>query len=357
MILRGINFGPVLQASGATNFYGHGRGRGHGWWYHRLLHHCGLDWANSTVVTKTTTLLARKGNMPLKEDGVTPKEWVPRCIIVNRKKKVVLNAVSLSGPGLDFLISSGEWQKRTEPFLVSVMSLMPTAEGRRAELDAIFDHLATAKKTGIFTPTGWGVQVNRSCPNGGLNPNDLIDEVIPMLEMAEKVLPASVPLTLKFGPEVHPRSMIRIANHPRCDCVCFCNTLPFGKQPLWAKETPPVDWKALFGTDDPKESPLAKRFPGFAGGLSGAPLKPFVQEWPRAVRALGIQKPIIAGGGLLSANDAGLAFDAGADAVSPGSIAMLAPTQVRPFIRGAHWYAKRRSYKPELDVRKMEYNV
>lgn len=356
MILRGIDFGPVLQASGATNFYGHGRGRGHGWWYHRLLHFFGLNWSGSTVVTKTTTLLARPGNMPLKKDGVTPKEWVPRCIIRNRHKKVVLNAVGLSGPGLEFLINSGKWQRRTEPFQISVMSLQATPEGRQAELEGIFYRLAAAKKYEHFR-ADWGVQVNRSCPNGGLNPNDLIDEVVPMLEMAEKTLPESVSLTLKFGPEVHPRSMLRIARHSRCDALCFCNTLPFGKQPLWAKETPPVDWKALFGTDDLKESPMARRFPGFAGGLSGAPLKPFVLEWLRAVRVLGIQKPIIAGGGLLSANDAGLAFDAGADAVSPGSIAMLAPTQVRSTIRGAHEYARRRARTSNLTFRELEYNV
>lgn len=337
MILRGINFGPVLQASGATNF--HGRG----YWYHWPLRFFGLDFTDSTIVTKTTTLLPRLGNMPLKADGATPTEWIPQCIIVNRRKKCVLNAVGLSGPGLEFLIQAGWWQRFTEPFQISVMSLAPTPAGRQAELEEIFSRLAAAKKYEPFR-ADWGIQVNWSCPNGGLNPNDLIDEVVPMLEMAEKTLPESVPLTLKFGPEVHPRSMLRIAAHPRCDALCFCNTLPFGKQPLWAKETPPVDWKELWGTDDPKVSPIAERFPGFAGGLSGAPLKPFVFEWLRAVRALGIQKPIIAGGGLLLAIDACLAFDAGADAISPGSVAMLAPTQVRGMIRSAQAYGRWQRY-------------
>ena len=336
MILRGINFGPVLQASGVTNF--HGRG----YWYHWPFCFIGLDFRGSTKVTKTTTFLGRPGNMPLKKDGVTPKKWFPRCIIVNLRKQYGLNAVSLSGPGLEFLIQAGWWQKFTESFQISVMSLQPTSAGRQAELDGIFRRLAAAKKYEHFC-ADWGIQVNLSCPNGGLDPNDLISEAVPILEMAERVLPESISLVLKFGPEVHPRSMLRVANHPRCDAVCFCNTLPFGKQPRWAEKTPPVDWKALFGTDDPEESPMAKRFPGFAGGLSGAPLKPFLLEWLRAVRQLGIHKPIIAGGGLLSANDAHLAFDAGSDAISPGSIAMLAPTQVRPMIRGAHKYARQRT--------------
>lgn len=350
MILRGINFGPVLQASGATNFHGKG------YWYHWPLRAFGLDFRGSTVITKTTTLKARPGNLPLKKDGVTPKEWIPRCIIVSRRKKVTLNAVSLSGPGLEFLIQAGWWQRFTEPFQISVMSLQNTPEGRLAELEGIFYRLTAAKKYEHFH-ADWGVQANWSCPNGGLNPNDLVDEVVPFLEMAEKALPSSVPLTLKFGPEVHPRSMLRITNHPRADALCFCNTLPFGKHPTWAKESPPVDWKALFGTGDPSESPMSNRFPGFPGGLSGAPLKPFLFEWLRAVRGLGIQKPIIAGGGLLSANDAGLAFDAGADAVSPGSIAMLAPTQVRPMIRSVHAYVRRRNRQKALDARTLEYHV
>src|SRR3989338_1461637 len=356
MVLCGIDFGPVLQASGATNFYDHGRGRGHGWWYHRLLHYFGLDWSNSTVVTKTTTLLARKGNMPLKKDGVTPKEWMPKCIIINRKKKAVLNAVSLSGPGLEFLIASGEWQKRTEPFFISVMSLMPTATRRKAELDAIFDRLCAAKKYEHFN-ADWGVQINFSCPNGGVDPNDLIDEVVPILELAEKRLPDTVPLMPKFGPEAQPSSMLRIVRHSRCSALCFCNTLPFGKHPAWAKHIQPVDWKVLFGTDDQKESPMAKRFPGFRGGLSCAPLLAFVLEWVKAVRALGIRVPINAGGGILSRNDTGFVFDAGADSVFLGSIAMLARTRVRATIRGAHWYARQRSHTSPLDIRNLEYNI
>src|SRR3989338_1809384 len=191
MKLCEIDFGFVHQASGATNFYGHGRGRGHGWWYHRLLHLFGLNWNNSTVVTKTTTLHARLGNMPLKEDGLTPKEWVPRCIIVDRKNKAVLNAVSLSGPGLAALIAWGEWEKITSPFFISVMSLAPTASERLGELESIFHTLSLMKKSGTFR-ADWGVQANFSCPNGGVDPNALIEEVAPTLDSAAKYLPDTI---------------------------------------------------------------------------------------------------------------------------------------------------------------------
>lgn len=338
MILSGINFGPVFQASGATNFFGHGRGRGHGWWYHPPLRPFGLNWNDSTVVTKTTTFLPRPGNMPLKKDGVTPKEWLPKCIVRNKAKNAVLNAVSLSGPGLEFLLQSGEWQKLTSPFFISVMSLAPTREGRHAELDAIFGQLGSAKRREHFR-ADWGVQINFSCPNGGVDPNDLIDEVVPILELADRHLPDTVPIMPKFGPEAHPNSMLHIVKHQRCSALCFCNTMPFGKHPKWALSVPPIDWKGIYGTDDPKESPMAQRFPGFAGGYSGAGLLPFLLAWLPMVRNLGVQTPICAGGGILSPMDVSRVFDAGADSVFLGSIAMLHPTRVRETIRFAHRYA------------------
>ncbi len=334
MTLRGIRFQSVLQASGATNF------DGRGWWYHRPLHPFGLDFTDTTFVSKTTTLLARPGNMPLKADGKTPQEWIPRCIIVNRKKKAVLNAVSLSGPGLEALIQSEMWQRKHQPFFISVMSLQPTPAGRRAELEGIFGRLAAAKKYEFFHAE-WGIQGNFSCPNGGVKPDDLVDEIVPILEMADKILPDTIPFMVKVGPDCHPKSILRISTAPRCDALCAFNTLPFGKHPTWATEAPPIDWRGIFGTDDPKESPMARRFPGFAGGYSGAGLLPFLGEWLQKVRALGVSTTINAGGGILSGEDAEQVFDAGADSIFLGSIAMLAPTQVRKTIRAAQSYALR----------------
>ncbi|MES2088207.1 MAG: hypothetical protein V4467_04435 [Patescibacteria group bacterium] len=325
---------PVCQAAGATNF------DCGGYWYHHLLWPFGCSFRYSTPVTKTTTLLPRAGNMPLAKDRMTPKELMPRCIIVSHKHQLALNAVGLSGPGLEFLLQHAGWNTMAEPFMISVMSLEKTPATRRAELREIFTQLAHTREH--LRWVDWAIQINLSCPNGGLDPNDLIDEVLPILDDAQNILPARIPVAVKFGPEVHPSSMLRIAKHPRCDAICVFNTLPFGKQPTWAKETPPVNWEKFFGTSNPADSPMAKRFPSFAGGLSGAPLKPFLFEWVRAVTSLGITKPIIAGGGLLSGEDAWKVIEAGAEATSPGSIAFLAPTQVRKMIRAsykaAHFY-------------------
>ncbi|TSC67060.1 MAG: hypothetical protein G01um101472_541, partial [Parcubacteria group bacterium Gr01-1014_72] len=255
----------------------------------------------------------------------------------------VLNAVSLSGPGLRFLLDAKRWQSYGKPMLISVMSLAKTPSERKAELFLMCEMIASEyRELAVmrgYAPQ-WGIQINFSCPNGGVDPNDLIAEVVPILEMADEMLPSQIPVMPKFGPEIHPASVLQIARAPRCDALCVFNTMPFGKHPTWTQEAPPIAWKGIFGTDDPKESPMAKRFPGFAGGYSGEALLPFLLEWLRKVRALGVTTPICGGGGILSPADAYKVFDTGADAISPGSIAMLAPTQVRKTIRAAHAYVR-----------------
>src|SRR3989338_1556485 len=66
MELRGVHFGPVLDASGVRGFFGEG------YWHHRYCKPFGLRFDGATFVAKTTTLLPRAGNMPLQSNGVTP---------------------------------------------------------------------------------------------------------------------------------------------------------------------------------------------------------------------------------------------------------------------------------------------
>lgn len=113
MQLRGIHFRPVCNAAGAQGFFGEGYPH-HRWWK-RL----GLTFENCGFVAKTTTLLKRSGNMPLADDGITPREWKPKCIVVKPLAGVVLNSVGLSGPGAKALLDDGRWQDRdSEPLPV-----------------------------------------------------------------------------------------------------------------------------------------------------------------------------------------------------------------------------------------------
>src|SRR3989344_3105952 len=323
--LRGAVFSSVWDAAGVSNFHRQF------YWFHYPLKPFGHSFTGATPVSKTSTLPLRPGNMPLKDDGVTPKELFPKCIYVDILNELALNAVSLSGPGFDRLCSMGLWQRFTEAFQISLMSLAQIPAERKAEME---ENLHLASRLFHQCQAPMGIQQNISCPNGGLDPESILDETLPMLDIAERILPRRIPYIVKVGPDCHPKAAKKIADHPRCDALCALNTLGFGKHPVCATETEPVDWKKLFGTDDPKQSPIAKHFPGFPGGLSGAPLRPFTIEWLRKVRALGVRKHINVCS-QLTREHLIEAKAAGADSVSVGSLSFLKPLGVRSFIRDA----------------------
>ena len=97
------DFGPAWGASGIQNC------NGQGWTYHekfkRWFPH-GFDFTGMTFVAKTKTVDARKGNLPFDEKTLMNTETMPRCIVVTPWSFMcgaTLNAVSLSGPGLQAL--------------------------------------------------------------------------------------------------------------------------------------------------------------------------------------------------------------------------------------------------------------
>ena len=327
MFLRGIEFGNVFNASGARGFFGEG------YPFHRYWKKFGLDFSGSTFISKTTTLNPRldpskkEGNMPLKKDGITPQEFNPECIYVGYRgfvKGFVLNAVGLSGPGAKALLADGRWQLRREPFLISFMSVANSAAERLMELKEFIELL---KRYKAAFKSRFGLEINFSCPNVGLHLDELMDEVDKALLIASEL---DVPLVAKFNLLLSSEQAWQIAAHPLCDAIDISNTVP------WGQLGDRINWKGLFGTTD---SPLAK-FGG--GGLSGAPLLPLVCNWitktvnRHGVR--GITKPIIAGGGILGPHDPKLLFEAGASAVSAGSIAILRPWRVHRTIQAARRY-------------------
>ncbi len=306
----GVKFRSIWQGAGVTNFFGEG------WWYHHLLWLFGLRFSGTTFVTKTTTLLPRAGNMPLKSNRTSPKDLLPKCIIVDRKKQFVLNAVGLSGPGLEWLLAQKRWQKMTEPFQISLMSLAATPEERLAEYKECFRMLRAEKRA---FRAAFGLQLNFACPNGGLEPQALVNDVLPTLEAGGSTL--HVPFIAKLAPDIHPQSVLTINRSDYCDGFCLTNTLKWGALP------DKVDWKGLFGTD---VSPLAQ-YGG--GGLSGAPLLPIVEELIQQCKKIGVHKHINAGGGIRSYHDARRLIRAGADSVYLASIAMLRPYAVQRTIK------------------------
>lgn len=314
MVLRGIDFGPVLDASGTRGFFGEG------YPYHKLFSHFGLDFTGSTFVAKTMTLEPREGNMQgLRSNGTMPW-WAfrQRCIVVKPFKGVVLNAVGLSNPGAKALFSVGLWQKRTQPFFLSFMLVRRTMRERIEELKKFVDLFR------VFLPGfshGVGLQLNYSCQNAGVYHEDLAAEVCEGLSIASSL---RIPLMPKFNVLFPVKAAAEISRDSSCDALCVSNTIP------WGRFYEQIDWYDLFRTS---RSPLA-RFGG--GGLSGAPLLPLVAEWISEARKTGIEKPINAGGGILHPRDVITLVEAGASSVFIGSVAMLRPWRVRRIIKKAH---------------------
>ncbi len=310
MKLRGIDFGQVLNASGARGF------RGEGYWFHPFWRPFGLGYKGATLVSKTTTLLPRAGNMPL--DGLMPKKAFPDCILVKPNAGIVLNAVGLSGPGVAALVSSWRHELPSDPFVVSIMSVAPSAEERLSELQALVAVLELLVET--HGREHIAIQVNLSCPNAGLDTSHLAREAEDVLDIVQRL---GVVTMVKLNALVAPETALRMSMHPACDAVVMGNTIP------WGQLADRIDWEGIFGRTT---SPLAK-YGG--GGLSGAPLLPIVCDWIRAARKAGLYKPIVGGGGILSKADADLVFGAGADAVELGSVSILRPWRVQGIIRHA----------------------
>ena len=309
MNLRGIDFGHVFCASGARNF------DGNGWPFHKALKAFGLlNFAGSGLVTKTTTLDPRVGNMPLMPDGLTPWELKPKCIVVKPLQGVVLNSVGLSGPGAHSLLAQGFWQSQTRPFFISFMSATGTPVLRQRELHE-FAELLRAALPEFKAPVG--LQINVSCPNTGHAVGPMIDEIVSYLGIAGSL---GIPIVIKLNALTPISALFGFMNHPACDAIDCSNSITFGQCPKR------INWKGLFGSD---RSPLAHLG---GGGLSGAPLLPIVCDWIKEARAAGWTKPIVGCGGILSKADADAMLKAGATALEIGSCVILRPWRVQGII-------------------------
>ncbi|MDO8507881.1 MAG: hypothetical protein Q7S53_04945 [bacterium] len=307
MKLRGIDFGNVLGGSGVQGFFGEG------YWYHRVTKHVGGSFDGITFVAKTATLEPQGGNLPLK-DNFRPKGLLPRAIRVKFRKGSVLNAISLSNPGLEALLRAGEWQKRTEPFFISVMTISEKPDQEMKKMVELIERY----RGGFKAP--FGIQINVSCPNSDCSLYKLYQYLEDVLEIAGKL---HVPLMVKFGLEPDPTDIIMdLEENPYCDALCMINSIPFGSSL--------VDWQEAWGSD---VSPLAK----YGGGsLSGKPLFPLAVEMVGVARSLGFTKPINLGGGILCPEDVDLAYYAGASSVYISSAAILRFWRVQKIVRQAN---------------------
>ncbi len=331
MIIKRVDFGSVFGASGVEGFFGEG------YPFHDPLRALGLlDFSGMTFTAKTMTLSMKEGNMPLrrnfkqlsglvttgrfswgdlKPEDFRPKELFPGCIKVDLLRGLVINDVGLSNPGAEILLQSGHWQKRDDPFVLSFMSVAPTKETRLGELK-LFVKILEQHLPFFNAPVM--LQINVTCPNAGLCVEELVTEVNNLLDVAA---PLNVALCPKLNLLVSSEAVKNISLHPRCDAICSSNSVPYGV------EVEGINWGKIFKG---KRSPLAHL--GRGGGLSGKPLLKPLLKWLNSVMKLGVKKPIVAGGGILSPTDAIRVFNEGAAAIAIGSVAILRPWMVEEII-------------------------
>lgn len=321
-----LDIGSVVGASGLQNVFGGNCP----YPYHRYLRYMpGFSLDGVTLCSKTVTLEPNEGKMPLKEDGLTPKEFFPKSIYVSPRSwyyGAALNAVSLSNKGQDFYLRSGRWHSNLAPKFISVMSIKQIADQRIAEYRETSRRFRGDPCFSMIQKRS-GLQRNFSCPNVGLHLDELREEVLIWLDIDQDL---GMPLVPKFNLLMRPAQLKKIDAHPACDAICVSNTLVFG---TWPDVIP---WKKYFGSAT--ESPLMKRV-GLPGGLSGAPLFPLLMEWLREADMERLTKPIIAGGGILGPIDIyelRRRFPRLRIVPSIGSLVFLRPWNVRSTIKAAY---------------------
>ncbi len=314
LVFNDVEYGSVFCAPGAREFFGGG------YRFHRYWIRAGMTWEKTTFVAKTMTIATRPGNMPTENDGMTPRELFPRCVIVKPLSGHVLNAVGLTNPGAEALLTDGRWQADPAPLLISFSAVGDSLEERIKEYEQFVD-LAKRHLGGFISPVA--IQLNFGCPN--LDQLDLLADKQKEIPIAlERVARLTRPVIANFGVAADFQLIKIAADHPDCHALWIANTVPWGDRR--------IDWKKLFGSD---QSPLVKR--GFTpGGLSGPACFQLAEQAVWRLRNGGVTKPIVAGNGIQSVLAVRRLHRADVDAIAIGSIGIVRPWRMRSVIQEAN---------------------
>jgi dihydroorotate dehydrogenase len=315
LMLNGTKFGSIFCATGARGFYGEG------YPFHRYWRYFGMDWSGTGFSGKTLTLPPRPGNMPLREDGTTPKEFAPRCIWVSfRNGGEMMNAVGLSNFGAEYYLKSGHYHKIQKPFFISFMCMAGDRTGREAELRD-FCHLL---KQYLPFRVAVALQENFGCPNSGHDLSELQQEICTHVEIAKSIL--GIPVVINTNALMPTDVLLEAAQV--VDGFWIGNTISFRDKATDGK----IDW-SQYG----EVSPIRRRGIGADGGLSSPQCLPLTVNKVWELRESGISLPIVAGNGIRDETDIDVLETAGADAVFVGSLAVVRPRRMRTVVDYARW--------------------
>lgn len=315
MNIGGIDFKPAVGASGVQGFFGGDAGIEYP--HHRFYKHVpGFTFDGMTFCAKTTTFNPNKGNTELAENRIALERMFPNSVYVDFGNNFVLNAVGLSGPGAEFLMSQGHWQRRREPFMLSFMAIGNDSVAQE------FQTVGFANLIRKYTFLNkFAIQLNVSCPNTGHDTTETAKAAKPLLDVLEQL---DVPILVKINLLTSVEDAKAIEDHPACaGLVCF-NTLPFANIPDYKK-------RRFFQAGEPGKSPIP--YPG-GGGLSGQPIFSMTYDWLRRAESAGFKKPIIAGGGVTSVRDVDMLAELNCvKGISLGSVAITRPWRMKKLIQ------------------------
>lgn len=314
-------FGPIFCAVGARGFFGEG------YPFHPYWRYAGMTWKRTGFAGKTLTLEPRRGkkfdeegNMPLRDDGLTPEELFPRSIWVDFKNGGrMINAVGLSNFGADFYLRTGRYHSINEPFFLSFMPVAKDPSGREAELKTFCQLLV--RYFPFRAPVA--LQINFGCPNTGHDPSEFYAEICTLIDMAKSLL--GIPIVANTNALMPTAILIETARI--ADALWIGNTIPFGDKGAGRY----IDW-SRFG----EISPVRKRGLPADGGLSSPECLPLTLEKVRDLRNGGVTIPIVGGNGIRTTEDLKKLYRAGCDAVSVGSLGVVKPWRMGGIIRAAH---------------------
>jgi len=246
------------------------------------------------IVPKTVTLHAQQGNPP------------PRIV---ETASGMINAIGIENPGVDVFI-----ENKLPPLLKTGVGVIVSILGYS---DEEFEELAR-KFAGINGVSA--LELNLSCPN--LKQKKLVAQDAAasarIVEKVKKIYPG--PVIVKLTPNVTDISEIALAvQHSGADAVSMINTFT----------AMAIDVKT-------RRSCLGN----VTGGLSGPAIKPaaLYMVYRTAQR---IQIPIIAMGGIMTAQDALEFIIAGATMVAVGTMNFVDPQSPAAVLKGIKEYMKK----------------
>lgn len=244
------------------------------------------------VTTRTLTLEPRDGHFTTRTDW-TAREWPRMVRMYSRALRRVdagwLNAFGWCNIGIDAYLR--EYFPRTD----SQNRIVSLGGFSGEDFRRLLERVGESIEPGTIA----AVELNVSCHNVNFPFERILEEVLDVA--AER---STHPVIVKLSPDSDYVAAAKLAEERGAAALTAINTV-----------------KGLRLDAATGEPFMANRY----GGVSGRAIKPIALRVVSELREAGVRLPIIATGGIRDFDDAREFFWAGADAVSLGSEAFLAP--------------------------------